>query len=243
MESIGTCSLVVDNGYVLDLERTFYMPSFSRNMIYVSRLVPLEYSFMFSDYTFSLFCKSELIENDVLSNGLFSINLQYNAVLHTHIGNKRCIMNGDSSILWHRRLRHISIDRIKRLVNDKVLNTLDFTDFNTCIDCIKGKHTCDAPFPGGPLITRQPAEYSWMSGNPTPLMKIEQSLLCTGSSTQNTTCPNHMATCPNILQRPLLRLFRMPKLFPSVGTKVVKHYTTVEIHRSFPQGVVFLGDP
>ena len=32
---------------------------------------------------------------------------------------------------------------------------------------------CDAPNPGGPLTTRQPAEYSWMSGNPTPLMKIE----------------------------------------------------------------------
>ena len=48
---------------------------------------------------------------------------------------------------------------------------------------------CDAPFPGGPLTTRQPAEYSWMSGNPTPLTKIGQSLLCTGSSTQGTTCP------------------------------------------------------
>ena len=37
----------------------------------------------------------------------------------------------------------------------------------------------------------------------------------------------------------LLRLFHMQKLFPSVGTKVVKHYTTVEVHRSSPQGVVF----
>ena len=36
----------------------------------------------------------------------------------------------------------------------------------------------------------------------------------------------------------VLRLFRMLNLFPSVGTKVVKHYTTVEVHRSFPQGVV-----
>ena len=36
----------------------------------------------------------------------------------------------------------------------------------------------------------------------------------------------------------LLRLFRMLKLFPSVGTKVVKHYITVGVHRSFPQGVV-----
>ena len=54
-------------------------------------------------------------------------------------GIKRCIMNEKSSKLWHRRLRHISIERIKRLVNDGVLETLDFTDFSTCVDCIKGK--------------------------------------------------------------------------------------------------------
>ena len=88
-----------------------------------------------------MFCKFELIGKGILSNGLFSINLQYNVVLHTHIGNKRCIMNKDSFILWHRRLDNISIDRIKRLVNDKELNTLDFADFNTCIDSIKGKQT------------------------------------------------------------------------------------------------------
>ena len=28
---------------------------------------------------------------------------------------------------------------------------------------------CDAPKPGGPLTTRQPVEYKWMSGYPTPL--------------------------------------------------------------------------
>ena len=33
VESIRTYSLVLDNGYVLDLERTFYIPSFSRNLI------------------------------------------------------------------------------------------------------------------------------------------------------------------------------------------------------------------
>ena len=50
-------------------------------------------------------------------------------------------MNKNSSILWHQRLRHISIDIIKRLVNDRVLSTLNFTDFDTCVDCIKGKQT------------------------------------------------------------------------------------------------------
>jgi len=37
------------------------------------------------------------------------------------------------------RLGHISIEGIKRLVSDGVLQTLDFTKFGTCVDCIKGK--------------------------------------------------------------------------------------------------------
>ena len=38
----------------------------------------------------------------------------------------------------------------------------------------------------------------------------------------------------------VLLLFRMPKLFPSVGTtKVVEHCNIAEVHRSSLQGVVF----
>ena len=98
LESIETCGLSLDNGYVLDLKRTFYIPSFSKILISVSRLVPLGYSFKFSNYTFSLFYKFELTRNGILSNGLFSIDLKYNTFLHTHIGNKGCIMNEDSFI-------------------------------------------------------------------------------------------------------------------------------------------------
>ena len=50
-------------------------------------------------------------------------------------------MNEKSSMLWHRRLGHISIARVKRLVNDKILDVLDFTDFKTFVGCIKGKKT------------------------------------------------------------------------------------------------------
>ena len=61
--------------------------------------------------------------------------------VQSNVGIKRSVMNENSSMLWHRRLGHISIERIKRLVNDGVLDTLDFTDFDTCVDCIKGKQT------------------------------------------------------------------------------------------------------
>ena len=144
VEAIGTCHLVLSSGFVLKLEKTFYVPSFSRNLISVSRLVPFGFSFTFSDKSFNLYNKSECVGNGILSDGLYCLNLQNNTAyntMHVHAGNKRCVMNENSSTLWRRRLGHISIDRIRRLVNDGVLNTLDFTDFDTCVDCIKGKHT------------------------------------------------------------------------------------------------------
>ena len=37
-------------------------------------------------------------------------------------------------MLCHRRLGHISIERINKLVNDGVLSTFDFADFETCVN-------------------------------------------------------------------------------------------------------------
>ena len=44
-------------------------------------------------------------------------------------------------MLWHRCLGHISNQCIQRLVLEGILDTLDFLDFQACIECIKGKQT------------------------------------------------------------------------------------------------------
>ena len=75
VKAISTCSLVLSNDFILNLEKTFYVPSFSKNLISVSRLVPMGYSFNFSDFGFSL-SKSKVIGYSTLSDGLFSIKLQ-----------------------------------------------------------------------------------------------------------------------------------------------------------------------
>ena len=142
VEAFETCTLTLNNGFVLVLERTFYVTSFSRNLIYVSRLVSLGFSFTFQDNVFNLFYKSNHIGIGILADGLYRISLQNevtNNSLHVHIDNKKCNINEDSSMLWHQRLGHISIDRIKRLVKDGVLSTLNYTDLDTCVDCIEGK--------------------------------------------------------------------------------------------------------
>ena len=79
--------------------------------------------------------KFDCVGNGILSDDLYRIFLQndntYNS-LYVQTGIKRCVVKEDSFTLWHRRLGQISIDRIKRLVNDGVLSTLDFNDFETC---------------------------------------------------------------------------------------------------------------
>ena len=142
VEAIRTCNLILSSSFVLVLEKTFYIPSFSKNLVSVSRLASLSFSLNFSNKFCNLYYNSELLGNGTLSDGLFRLNLQSNTSytsMHIHAGIKRCVINENSSILWHQRLCHISIERIKRLVNNGVLNTLDFTDFDTCVDCIKGK--------------------------------------------------------------------------------------------------------
>ena len=144
VEAIGTCSLALSSYFILCLEKTFCVPSFSKNLIFVSRLSPLGFSFNILDSGFSLINKSGIIGFVALHDRLYFIELQndvaYNS-MHVTVGSKRCVVNEESSVLWHRRLGHISIERIMRLVSEGVLSALDFVDFETCVYCIKGKQT------------------------------------------------------------------------------------------------------
>jgi hypothetical protein len=54
VKAIGTCYLILGNGFDLKLEMTFYVPSFSRNLILVSRLVLFGYFIKFSETQFIL---------------------------------------------------------------------------------------------------------------------------------------------------------------------------------------------
>jgi hypothetical protein len=86
-------------------------PVFLKNLIYVFMLAPLGLSFNFKDSGFALVNKSGIVGYGELHNGLYYINLQNNAAynsMHVTAGLKRCVMNEKSSMLWHRRLRHLN---------------------------------------------------------------------------------------------------------------------------------------
>ena len=53
------------------LENTFYVPSFSRNLVSVSRLVKVGFSFLFENSTFSLSKNKAIIGYGSLIDGLY----------------------------------------------------------------------------------------------------------------------------------------------------------------------------
>ena len=73
---------------------------------------------------------------------LLDTTTSFNESLHVNmIGVKHKLTIKNSVSLWHKRLGHISKRRIERLVSDDILDSLDFLDFDMCVNCIKGKQT------------------------------------------------------------------------------------------------------
>ena len=76
------------------------------------------------------------------SFGKGKVILYQNSNLHVSaVGIKRKLTSENFVSLWHKRLGHISKRRIERLVSNGILDPLDFMDFDTCVNCIKGKQT------------------------------------------------------------------------------------------------------
>ena len=73
-------------------------------------------------------------------NGLLHLGCS-DTHIHT-IEAKRCKVNNDSSTyLWHCRLGHIGVKRMKKLHMNGFLESLDYESFDTCEPCLMGKMT------------------------------------------------------------------------------------------------------
>lgn len=140
-----TFKIVLKFDIVVELQRTFNISSFSKNLISISRIVPNGFSFSFVGSGLSLIKDSVIVGNETQFDGLYRLlfdpSFDHNFLtLHGNVSIKRSIVNEKWSMLWHRRLGHISLERIRRL-NDGVLEALDFSNFGVCVDCIKGKQS------------------------------------------------------------------------------------------------------
>ena len=117
VEAIGKFRLLLKTVFYLDLNETFIVPSFRRNLISISTLDKSRYSCSFGNEKFSLFHDSKLVGSSFLSgyDNLYSIDTitSFNESLHLSTrGVKRKLTTENSAALWHRRLDHISKRRI-----------------------------------------------------------------------------------------------------------------------------------
>ena len=124
-----------------------YIPSIKINLISVPILDRLGYSFLFGSGKVKLYQDSLLIGTGVLSGSLYILELfvlpfvSTTLTINTASSSKRLRLNEKSSTLWHKHLGYISRLIIRRLIKYEILPDLDFSDFDTSVDYIKGKLT------------------------------------------------------------------------------------------------------
>ena len=106
------------------------------------------YSFKSENNGCSIYMSNIFYDHAPLKSGLFLLNLDSS---DTHIHNveaKRCRVDNDSATyLWHCRLGHIGVKRMKKLHTDGLLEPLDYESLGTCEPCLMGKMT-KTPFSG-----------------------------------------------------------------------------------------------
>ena len=119
VESIGVKVLNLDSGFQLVLKNVFYVPSFRRNLIFISALDKIGYSLHFGNSKVDLLLNSKIIGHSVLCDGLYRLSLSHSDVYASfhveHSVSKRPRIIEKSVLLWHKRLGHISKERIERL--------------------------------------------------------------------------------------------------------------------------------
>ena len=104
------------------------------------------YSFKSENNCYYVYMNKTLYGHTPNVDGL--LNLDHGNT-HIHIIYvKRCKVNNDSTtFLWHCRLGHIGVKRLKKLHADGLLESLDYESFKTCEPCLMGRMT-KTPFSG-----------------------------------------------------------------------------------------------
>jgi len=146
--AVGTLPLRLPSGLVMNLNNCYLVPALSMNIISGSCLMRDGYSFKSENNGCSIYMDDIFYGHAPEMNGLFLLNLDSNDTHVHNINAKRFKSNNDDDVyLWHCRLGHIGIKRMKKLHSDGLLKSLDYESFETCEPCLMGK-MIRAPFSG-----------------------------------------------------------------------------------------------
>ncbi|CAL9006938.1 unnamed protein product, partial [Prunus brigantina] len=140
VEFIGTVRIELEFGFVLELDEVVYIPSMKKSLISVTRLVQSKFNLIFDGTGCSIFKNKELIGKARLVDGMFQLNCKGTVFEANTVQTKTSI--DVSYKLWHKRLGHISRERINQLCKESILPPLNHdSQKEICIECVKGKLT------------------------------------------------------------------------------------------------------
>jgi transposase InsO family protein len=141
--AVGTYSLDLPSGLVLELKDCYFVPAISRNIISISCLDKNGFSFVIKDKRCSVYLNEMFYCDAHIFNGLYILDLESSIY---NINTKRFKSNDlNPTYLWHCRLGPINEKRISRLHTDGLLDSFDFESYEICESCLLGKMT-KAPF-------------------------------------------------------------------------------------------------
>jgi hypothetical protein len=155
VEVIGELPLELNNCFILHLHNVLYVPSLSRNLIFVSCLDDDGYDCQFDNKQCLILFDSKVVGLAFQQDKLYMLSMHENVNVlcndenvvckekvssSTNVSNKCKRYDDATSVrLWHYRLGHISRG-IERLIKDDILHPLDFSNLDYCINCIKEKY-------------------------------------------------------------------------------------------------------
>ena len=146
--AVGTLPLLLPSGLVMNLNNCYLVPALSMNIISGSCLMQDGYSFQSENNGCSIYMNNIFYGHAPEKNGLFLLNLDSSSTHIHNVNAKRIKLNDDiAAYMWHCRLGHIGIKRMKKLHSDGLLESLDYESFETCEPCLMGKMT-RTPFSG-----------------------------------------------------------------------------------------------
>jgi len=162
---VGTLPLHLPSGLVINLNNCYFVPALSMNIMSGLCLMRDDYSFRSENNGCAIYMDNMFYGHAPVMNGLFLLNLDCSDTHVHNIDAKRIKLDDDiTAYLWHCRLGHIGVKRMKKLHSDGLLESLDFESFETCEPCLMGK------------MTRTP--FSGMMERATDLLEIIHSDVC-----------------------------------------------------------------
>jgi hypothetical protein len=139
VEAVGSIVLHLHSGFKLYLNNVLYVPNLKRSLISVYLLDIDGFSCNFGDMKCLIKYNDEDVGLAYLQDKLYLLSL-YESVLNVCDDKDRCFSKNETSLkLWHSHLGHIPQGRIERLIKEEIHHLLDFSNFDQCIECIKGK--------------------------------------------------------------------------------------------------------